>query len=62
MTFPFGVVEPAVRAWTYFIELTSRDKLIYLKQIVQIIGTIVDKYQLTIIYAVCQLCSTLMPS
>jgi hypothetical protein len=45
MTFPFGVVEPAVRAWTYFIELTSRDKLIYLKQIVQIIGTVVDKYQ-----------------
>jgi DNA-binding transcriptional LysR family regulator len=45
MMFPFGVVEPAVRAWMYFIEFTSRDKLIYLKQIVQIIGTVVDKYQ-----------------
>lgn len=42
---PFGVVEPAVREWMYFIEFTSRDKLGKLKQIVQLIGTIVDKYQ-----------------
>jgi non-ribosomal peptide synthetase component E (peptide arylation enzyme) len=47
MVFPFGVVEPAVRAWMNFIEFSLKDKQTSSKHIVQIFGTVLDEHPAT---------------